>query len=61
MDPTLGLRDGGNTLGKPLTAEVRDCAHVGFVVDKVVLGELFFPFIRFYPVNIVPSELRADI
>jgi hypothetical protein len=35
--------------------------HVGFVVDKVVLGELFFPFFRFSLVNIVPPELSADI
>jgi hypothetical protein len=28
--------------------------HVGFVVDKVALGQAFHPFLRFSPVSIIP-------
>jgi hypothetical protein len=39
---------------RPLTAEARVRAgsiHVGFVVDKVALGQVFLRFLRFSPVN----------
>jgi hypothetical protein len=29
--------------------------HVGFVVGKVALGQVFLLVLRFYPVNIIPS------
>jgi hypothetical protein len=40
---------------RPLTAEARVRArsiHVGFVADKVALGQVFFRVLRFSPVNI---------
>jgi hypothetical protein len=37
---------------RPLTAEARVRVHVGFVVDKVVLGQVFLRVLRFSPVNI---------
>jgi hypothetical protein len=42
---------------RPLTAAARVRAQVnpaGFVVDKVVLGQVFLRVIRFSPVNIIP-------
>jgi hypothetical protein len=32
--------------------------HVGFVVDKVVLGQVFPRVLRFSPVNFIPSVLH---
>jgi hypothetical protein len=29
--------------------------HVGFVVDKVVLGQVFLQLLLFYPVSIIPQ------
>jgi hypothetical protein len=40
---------------RPLTAEARVSAwsiHVGFVVDKVALGQVFLRVLPFPPVNI---------
>jgi hypothetical protein len=40
---------------RPLAAEVRVRAwsiHVGFVMDKVALGQVFLRVLRFSPVNI---------
>jgi hypothetical protein len=31
--------------------------HVGFVVDKAGLGQVFLRVLRFYPVNIIPPSL----
>jgi hypothetical protein len=42
---------------RPLTAAARVRAQVnlvGFVVDKVVVGQVFLRVLRFYPVNIIP-------
>jgi hypothetical protein len=42
---------------RPLTAAAWVCAQVslvGFVVDKVALGQVFFRVLRFSPVNIIP-------
>jgi hypothetical protein len=35
----------------PLTAKARVRAHVGFVVDKVALGQVFLRVLRLSPVN----------
>jgi hypothetical protein len=35
--------------------------HVGFVVDKVALGQVFLRVIRFSPVNIIPPSLSKLI
>jgi hypothetical protein len=32
--------------------------HVGFVVDKVALGQAFPRVLRFYPVNFIPPVLH---
>jgi hypothetical protein len=32
--------------------------HVGFVVDKVALGQVFHPVLRFSPVNFIPPVLH---
>jgi hypothetical protein len=32
--------------------------HVGFVVDKVALGQIFSPVLRFSPVNFIPPVLH---
>ena len=32
--------------------------HVGFVVDKVALGQVFPRVLRFYPVNLIPPMLH---
>jgi hypothetical protein len=32
--------------------------HVGFVVDKVALGQVFSRLLRFFPVNFKPPELH---
>jgi hypothetical protein len=34
---------------------------VGFVVDKVALGQFFVLVLLFSPVNIIPSALSIDI
>jgi hypothetical protein len=39
---------------RPLTAEAR----VGFVVDKVALGQVFPLVLRFSPVNFIPPVLH---
>jgi hypothetical protein len=42
---------------RPLTAAARFRAQVnsvGFVVDKVALGQVFLRVLRFRPVNIIP-------
>jgi hypothetical protein len=45
---------------RPLTAEarVRSRANVGFVVDKVALGQVFPRVLRFSPVNLIPPVLH---
>jgi hypothetical protein len=35
--------------------------HVGFVVDKVALGQVFLRVLRFSPVNIIPPSLSKLI
>jgi hypothetical protein len=35
--------------------------HVGFVVDKVALGEVFLRVLRFFPVDIIPPWLSMLI
>ena len=32
--------------------------HVGFVMDKVELGQVFFRVLRLYPVKFIPPVLR---
>jgi hypothetical protein len=32
--------------------------HVGFVVDKVVVGQIFLRVLRFSPVNFIPPVLH---
>jgi hypothetical protein len=42
---------------QPPTAEARfdpGSVHVGFVVGKVTLGQVFPRVLRFYPVNFIP-------
>jgi hypothetical protein len=42
---------------RPLNAETRvhpGSVHVGFVVDKVTLGQVFLRALRFSPVNFIP-------
>jgi hypothetical protein len=41
----------------PLTTEARVC--VGFMVDKVELGQVLFWALRSSPVSVIPSMLRA--
>jgi hypothetical protein len=44
---------------QPLTAAARVRAQVkpvGFVVDKVALGQVFLQVLRFSPVNIIPPS-----
>jgi hypothetical protein len=41
-----------------LTAEARVRTHVGFVVDLVVLGQIFLRILRYSPVNIIPPLLH---
>jgi hypothetical protein len=46
---------------RPLTAEARvrpESVHVGFVVDKVALGQVFPRVLRFSPVNLIPPMLH---
>jgi hypothetical protein len=53
----------------PLTAEARvrsGLVHVGFVVDKVALGQAFPRVLRFSPVNFIPpvphyTEIRKKL
>jgi hypothetical protein len=42
------------------TPEIKNpgSVHVGFVVDKVALGHVFLPVIRFSPVNFIPPVLH---
>jgi hypothetical protein len=49
---------------RPLTAKVRvpdRSIHVGFVVDKVALGQVSLRVLRFYPVSIIPPSLSKLI
>jgi hypothetical protein len=46
---------------RPLTADVRVRARVEFVVDKVVLGQVFLRVLRVSPVNIIPPSLSKLI
>jgi hypothetical protein len=34
--------------------------HVGFVVDKVALGQVFLRVLRFFPVSFIPSVLHNN-
>jgi hypothetical protein len=46
---------------RPLTAKAREHPSpvlVGFVVDKVVLGQVFLRVHRFFPVSIIPPMLH---
>jgi hypothetical protein len=45
---------------RPPTAEarVRSRVNVGFVVDKVALGQVFLRVLRFSPVNFIPPVLH---
>jgi hypothetical protein len=45
---------------RPLTAEARfdpGSVHVGFMVDKVALGQVFLWVLRFSSVNFIPPVL----
>jgi hypothetical protein len=33
--------------------------HVGFVVNKVALGQVFLPVLSFSPVNVIPAMLHT--
>jgi hypothetical protein len=35
--------------------------HVGFMVDKVALGQVFLRVLRFYPANIIPPLLHIHL
>jgi hypothetical protein len=35
--------------------------HVGFVVDRVALGQVFLSVLQFFPVNIIPPWLSILI
>jgi hypothetical protein len=47
---------------RPLTVEARVLSRVsvrvGFVVDKVSLGQVFLRVLRFSPVNFIPPVLH---
>jgi hypothetical protein len=46
---------------RPLTAEARfdfGSVHVGFVVDKVALGQVFPRVLRCSPVSLIPPVLH---
>jgi hypothetical protein len=48
----------------PLTAEARICiqtVHVGFVVDKVALGQVLLRFLRYSPVSIISPSFSMLI
>jgi hypothetical protein len=48
----------------PLTAEAGfapGSIHVGFVVDKVALGQVFLRVLRFSPANIIPPLLHIRL
>jgi hypothetical protein len=45
---------------RPPTAEARvRSVHVGFVVDKVAVGQVFPRVFRFSPVNFIPPVLHS--
>jgi hypothetical protein len=46
---------------RSLTAEARVRARVGFVVDKVALGQVSLRVFRFHPVSIIPPWLSTLI
>jgi hypothetical protein len=49
---------------RPLTAAAWVRAQVnpvGFVVDKVAVGQVFIRVLRFYPVNIIPPRVPVLI
>jgi branched-subunit amino acid transport protein len=49
---------------RPLTAEAGFAPrsiYVGFVVDKMVLGQVFLRVLRFSPVTIIPPSLSKLI
>jgi hypothetical protein len=46
---------------RSLTTEDQVRARVGFVVDKVALGQVFLRVLRFSPVNIIPPSLSKLI
>jgi hypothetical protein len=49
---------------RPLTAEpgfAPGSIHVGLVVNKVALGQVFLRVLRFSPVNIIPPSLSKLI
>jgi branched-subunit amino acid transport protein len=43
----------------PLTAETR--VHVGFVVDKVALGQVFLRVLPFSPASIIPPLFHSHL
>jgi hypothetical protein len=49
---------------RPLTVEAKFASgsvHVGFVVDKVALGEVFPKVLQFYPVKCISLRLSRCI
>jgi hypothetical protein len=44
-----------------LTVEAWVRVHVGFVVDKVAMGQVFLPGLRFFPVSIIPPLLHIHL
>jgi hypothetical protein len=50
--------------GWPHIAEAQDCSrsvHVGFVADKIVLGQVLLLTFRFSPVGIIPLWISTLI
>jgi len=48
----------------PLTSEDAGSiqpVHVGFLANKVALGQVYLRLLRFSPVSIIPPLLRTDI
>jgi hypothetical protein len=59
--PVLGRAMTQVVSRRPSTAEVQIRVHVGFVVGKVALGQVFLRVLRFFPVSIIPPSLSKLI
>ena len=55
------LRSSVASLAPPRTGFETRSAHVRFVLDKVALGQVFLPVLRFTPVSIIPSLLHSHL
>jgi hypothetical protein len=59
--PSLGRAMAQAVSRRPLTWEAGfapESIHVGFVVDRVVLGQVFLRVLRISPVSIIPPSLQ---